>query len=229
MDRRGRLLAVLLGTALAALLVASSAAASSAQFTRAYFNSDYSRGSFAFTETFTDCSGTCTWLPIATVQPSLPSYSCRGDEWDDSDPNTKVVWTGANQTGNSTVSADLTDVPILTGQSGQRICVSAVRQMQVRDPVCVAQAPILGMDPSTCPFVSRISGLAVGSAILTLAPTAPPPPTTGGGDACSEAKAALTKAKAKLKKLKAKKASSAALKRAKRKVQVAKGVVKASC
>lgn len=229
MDRRGKLLAaLLLGTALAALLVASSAAASSAQFTRAYFNSDYSRGSFAFTETFTDCSGTCTWLPIATVQPSLPSYSCRGDEWNDSDPNTKVVWTGANQTGNSTVSADLSDVPILTGQSGQRICVSGVRQMQVRDPVCVAQAPILGMDPSTCPFVSRISGLAVGSAILTLAP-ATPPPGAGGSDACSDAKAALAKAKAKLKKLKTGKASSSALKRAKRKVQVAKGVVKASC
>lgn len=227
-ERTGTLKLRVCGAALFGLLVlAPSAWGSGATITRATYNADYSRGSFAFTANFTDCSGSCTWLPIATVQPSLPSYSCRGDEWRDQDPNTRQVWSGGNQTGNGSVTADLTDVPILTGVPGQRLCVSAVRQRSVQDPVCIAQAPILGIDPSTCPYVNQITSHALGGAILTSAPVAPVGPV--GDDACAAAREKLTRARKKLKKLKHREAKPALIAKARRKVQVARGVVKAEC
>jgi hypothetical protein len=39
------------------------------------------------------------WVPVVTVAPSLPEYNCQGDEWQDSDPNTRVVYSGGRADG----------------------------------------------------------------------------------------------------------------------------------
>jgi hypothetical protein len=105
-----------------------------------------------------------------------PGYSCRGDEVLDSDPNTVVVWSVEGRTANGTVSFDLPDSPILTGVYGQRLCLGVLDTIKIRDPVCVAQAPILGFDPSTCPLVDRYQRHKLAAkVILPERPVAPPP------------------------------------------------------
>jgi hypothetical protein len=117
---------------LAGMLVPSAASASSGQITRALANSDWTLGSFAMSVTWdgTECpeaQTSCAWRPIATVQPTLPSYTCKGNEATDTDPNTKVVWDGGTQTPNSAgASFDGVNVPILEGVVGQRLCLSVI-------------------------------------------------------------------------------------------------------
>jgi hypothetical protein len=155
----------------ASALLAQVAAASSGSITRAFSNSTWTRGSIAGSIDWTDCGGGfCSWLPIATVQPSLPEYRCLGDEALDSDPNTQVVWSGGARNFNGTASFDLVDAPILNGVHGQRLCLSAIQTTQIRDPVCVAQAPILGLDPNACPLVNRIAGRVLATTLLTVEP-----------------------------------------------------------
>jgi hypothetical protein len=118
-------LAVLALAVVVAVLVAPSAAAYSGAITRAHANDTWTRGSIAGYVDWTDCgSDPCSWLPIATVQPVLPAYGCRGDEALDSDPNTRNVWNGGGRTANGTATFDLADVPILSGVHGQRLCLS---------------------------------------------------------------------------------------------------------
>lgn len=114
------------------------------------------------------------------MQPTLPEYRCLGDEALDGDPNTQQVWSGGRRTTNGTATFDVVDVPILTGVHGQRLCLSAIETLRIRDPVCVAQAPILGMDPNNCPLIDRIVGRVIATALLTveapqLLPSSPPP------------------------------------------------------
>lgn len=178
MDRVKRLpwLAALLGLA----ILAPSAAASSGAITRAYADPAWTRGSFAGQVTWTDCAGFCKWLPVATVQPTLPVYRCLGDEVLDSDPNTYMVWSGGNHTTNEIASFDIGDVPILYGVQGQRLCVSVIETRRIQEPVCLVQAPILGLDPSTCPLVDKLVPHVVATTLLSLAPPTPLPtsPTT---------------------------------------------------
>ena len=169
------------------ILLAEPASASSGQINHAYANQDWTRGSFAMSVTWTDCgSGPCSWLPVATVQPTLPSYSCHGDEALDSDPNTRNVWSGGNQSANGTVATDISDVPILSGVQGQRLCVSVIEQRQIRDPVCVAQAPVFGMDPNDCPFINQIVYHVLATKLLTLQPGTA---AQAGGDALTKSTA----------------------------------------
>lgn len=161
-----------LSVVLAGLLVPSAASASSGQITRALANPDWTLGSFATSVTFTECPAMCGWRPLATVQPTLPSYNCTGAEAFDSDPNTVVVWSGAQQTANGTVGFDQSNVPILQNVVGQRLCVSAIRQTQVT-PLCDNQARDDGLDPQeVCPKVGDQGGVtqALSSGLLVVGP-----------------------------------------------------------
>lgn len=165
-------------TALAALALAQAAAGYSGEITRADANDTWTRGSLAGSVNWTDCSGSfCSWLPVATVQPALPTYNCRGDEGIDSDPNTVPVWSGGTRTANGLASFDVTEVPIVAGVHGQRLCLTAIEKVRMRDPVCVAQAPILGMDPNDCPLIDRIVGRVITSRFLTVPQRVEPRPS----------------------------------------------------
>lgn len=161
-----------------AVIGVSEAVGDTGLLTRAETNAEWTQGSFTGSIEWTNCAAVCSWTPVLTVQPALPSYSCRGDEALDSDPDTRMIWSGGKQTANGSVPFDLTAVPILQGVRGQRVCVSAIDVIHERDPVCVVQAPILGMDPNTCPFRDRIVGRVLTSRLLSLAapPTATPTP-----------------------------------------------------
>lgn len=161
-----------LGVALIGMLVPSAASASSGQITRATANPAWTLGSFAMSVTFTECPAMCGWRPLATVQPTLPSYNCTGAEAFDSDPNTVVVWSGAQQTANGTVGFDQSNVPILPNVVGQRLCVSAIRQTQV-DPLCDRNAREVDQDPQeVCPKIGDQNGVtqALSSAFLVVGP-----------------------------------------------------------
>jgi hypothetical protein len=166
----------------ACLVIAPAADAYSGQITRAWTNANWTRGNIAGSVTWTDCTDPCSWIPYATVQPSLPDYRCLGDELLDNDPNTSQIWSGGGHTTNGTASFDLPNTPILTGVYGQRVCLMAIETLHIRDPVCVAQAPILGLDPNDCPFIDRYVGRVIATALLTQAPVlvldppAPPQP-----------------------------------------------------
>src|SRR5262245_38622372 len=136
-NRMGSRLALGMVVGLIALAMAASAAyGSSGQITRAETISTWTLGSFAGSITWTDCPTACSWTPIATVQPALPSYYCQGDEGLDSDPNTRVIWSGGGHTGNGTASLDISNVGILSGVQGQRVCLSALATNHIQDPVC---------------------------------------------------------------------------------------------
>jgi hypothetical protein len=165
---------------IALLLPGLAGAAPTASVTRAVADSTWGKAHVTGSVSCADCAGSSTyvrWTPIVTVQPSLPAYQCRGDEWADSDPNTRVLWGGGEQTGNASVPFDLRDAPILTGVFGQRLCVLVVHISRYREPLCLAQAPILGLDPNVaCPPTDHIVDSALTSSILTV--EAPQPPQT---------------------------------------------------
>jgi hypothetical protein len=165
----------------------TAALASSGGFTRATVDPAWTEGSLAGTIAWDQCTGNntggnCDWTPIITDQPSTPDYACRGNEAIDQDPNTKVVWGGGEQTTNTTVSFDQTNVPILNGVYGQRLCLSVLWHSYYQDPVCIAEAPVLGYDPSTCPIEDHIAESAIAAVTMTVEqPTPPvtnPPPAT---------------------------------------------------
>jgi hypothetical protein len=100
------------------------------------------------------------------------------------DPAFKLLWSGGGQTTNTTVPFTESDVPTLDGIVGQRLCLSVIWTDYFQDPVCLAQAPILGIDPSTCPVNGHPTGTPIASGLLTAqappattAPTSAPPTT----------------------------------------------------
>lgn len=161
-----------------AMLGAGQASASSGEFTRTWADESWSKGSIAGSANWTDCQAgfSCSWLATVTAQPSLPVYRCLGDEAIDSDPNTEVVWT-SNQTSNTSVTFDLQQASILRGVQGQRVCLSVIYGFWQRDPICVAQAPILGQDPLVvCPFEEFLAAKVLASKFLEVEPPLPAPP-----------------------------------------------------
>ena len=173
------MLALALTTLLAA--VAPAATATTGTITRAYATPDWTKGDLAGAATWTDCNTPgCSWTPYATVQPATPDYRCLGDEFFDSDPNTREVWGGGQRTTNGSASFDLPSVSILTGVYGQRLCLMAIEKVRIQDPVCLVQYPVLGLDPSTCPMVDRLVDRVLATALLSvLAPAvvSPAPPS----------------------------------------------------
>lgn len=175
---RGKLWVVLVAAALA---LPSQASASSAAISRAYSNPEWTRGSLAASVEWTGCQTgfACSWLAVATIQPSLPSYNCTGEEWLEagSDPNIQSIWSDGGHGANGATSFDLTGVPILPAVHGQRLCVSVVFDYWRRNPVCVIQAPILGLDPEVdCPFEKVIQWEDLASKLLEVEPPPPPAP-----------------------------------------------------
>ena len=114
---------------------------------------------------------------MVTVAPSLPAYSCQGDEFFDSDPNTRVVYSGGARPGPGTAAFNLPDAFILSGVYGQRACLSAIVTVSAQQAVCIVQAPILGQDPHACPFVNILSTRSVAGKTITPAPAPAPTPT----------------------------------------------------
>jgi hypothetical protein len=156
---------------------ASPAVASTGDISRAVATADWTRASIAGSVTWDGCSAGsyCAWIPVATVVPALPSYTCSGEEALDSDPDTRGVWSGGNFSANGTVSFDIPDAVILPGVHGQRLCLSVIQTVKRQEPLCLAQAPILGYDPATCPLVNHIGTMRVTSRLLTAEVPSPPP------------------------------------------------------
>ena len=175
-----RHLVALVCAAAAAFAGASAALASSGQITQATATPDWTSGSVAGSVTWDGCSGNnaggnCSWVPLAAAQPSTPSYACYGTDRFSSDPNIRQVWNGGGQTNNGTVSFNVPNASILYGVYGQRLCVYVLWTNHIQDPVCIAQAPILGIDPSTCPIVDRPTSTELVGAFFTVQQ---PSPTT---------------------------------------------------
>lgn len=167
--------ALLIATTFCATLIAAAAVqASTASFSRTEIDGAFTVGNIAGSVTWTDCDTPgCQWIPFVSLQPELPSYACRGDEAIDSDPNTTVIYNGGGQAANGAVTFDLANVQT---SGRRRVCASVYETRKEQDPLCVAQAPILGMDPATCPLVNRYYPHALATA--TLQPSAPPATAT---------------------------------------------------
>lgn len=179
---RGRKVIVAgLVAALGCLAVPSLAAAGTpvGTITRAVADPGWERGKLAGSVRCVGCPGpssTPDWTPMVFVQPSLPSYACDGDQWLDSDPNTKQVWSPGRQTSTAPVTFDLHDVPLLRGVHGQRVCVLVLHDHRYQEPVCLRQAEILGLPPSSCPYVDHWVAETAASATFTVEQPAPQPP-----------------------------------------------------
>lgn len=163
--------------------VAQAGAYSSGSLTNAYSNSDWTKASFNLSVTGTPClSGFCEWRPIVMAQPNLPSYSCKQQEWADSDPNTQQVWLGPAFTTNTTYSTTVADAPILNRVVGQRLCLEVFGQNEHTSPVCESQRKVFEEffhEPQPpCPPEKFIFSETAGGATLTLAPVVPPSATT---------------------------------------------------
>lgn len=164
--------------------------ASSGSFTKATYDATYSQGAFAGSVDWTGCPQNCAWNPVITVQPSLPSYRCEGDEAFDSDPDTDVVWVaGGQRSTNGSLPFDITDQPILTGVQGQRACLSVLSNSRYQEPLCLAQAPILGLPPSSCPVEDHYIGQNLSSAMLSV--ETPSDPSGGLSPAAAKSAAQL--------------------------------------
>jgi hypothetical protein len=158
--------------------VAQAAAYSSGSLTNAYANADWTKASFNVSVTGTPClSGFCEWRPIVMAQPNLPSYSCKQQEWGDSDPNTQQVWLGPAFTTNTSYSTAVTDAAILNRVVGQRLCLEVFGQNEHVSPVCESQKKVFEEffhEPAApCPPEKFIFSETVGGATLTLAPVTP--------------------------------------------------------
>jgi hypothetical protein len=175
-----RLAGLGVGLTLAFLLLSGSASASSGQITRANANLNWTLGSFAMSLSWTECGASdCYWRPVATVQPTLPSYACTGDEALDSDPNTELVWNGGAETTNTTASFDESDVDILQGVQGQRLCLSVITG--ARSQQCIQMMIEKGEDPNLCPLIDRTTHRVFASTFLTVDPSLPLQKPGAGG------------------------------------------------
>ena len=119
------------------------------------------------TRTIAVITGSVTSPPGSTVvideRPSLPSYTCKVDDWKSSDPNIKRVISGITD---GFFSFDRSIALLAPGMVDLRLCITVVQQFDEQDPVCVAQAP----DPATCPLISRIVSEVVATTLFTVQP-----------------------------------------------------------
>ena len=119
------------------------------------------------TRTIAVITGSVTSPPGSTVvideRPSLPSYTCKVDDWKSSDPNIKRVISGITD---GFFSFNRSIALLAPGMVDLRLCITVVQQFDEQDPVCVAQAP----DPATCPLISRIVSEVVATTLFTVQP-----------------------------------------------------------
>ena len=155
------------------------------------------------TVTMDGCGPPCDWAALAGTAPAA-NY-CPQD-W--SVPGTtqfQAFWAAANSTLNETVQSGPRDFS-LNGAAGQRLCVYVEQ---------------------TFSNGARHSYLLYSPLIPQAAAPIPPPVTPD--TACADARAELAAAKAKVKRLKQRDAKRQKIKRAKRKVDRARGAVDAVC
>lgn len=168
--------------AVALLLPVTANAAPAGQITRATAEPQWTTGHITGSVQCDGCFGGpvqyARWLALVNVQPALPSYSCRGDDWEYSDPNIRIVWSSGTRTTNDAVAIDVPNALLLAGVAGQRACLLVIETIRRRNPVCVAQAPVLGLDPNVvCPLEDFITGRAVANRLFSVEqPPAPTPP-----------------------------------------------------
>lgn len=169
-----------IGIIAATLGMASSASASSGRITSAYANAEWTKGDLAGEANWTDCgSDPCEWEIFATVQPSLPEYSCRPEEWLEYDRNVMQVWSGHWQATNGTASFDLPEASILPGVYGQRLCLMGIEIIKKRNEWCEKTEELWGNNPENCPIESNVFGRVLAWQLLTVAPPPTPiPPST---------------------------------------------------
>ena len=178
MRRLGVLLGTVVVAATCALAPSAASAYSSGTFTKAVATEDWSHGSFSAQVNAAPCgAGFCSYFAVVMAQPSLPEYSCRAEEFFDSDRNTQEIWSGPKQGANGTFEAAATNVSILHGVYGQRYCLELVGEREEPNVVCEAQGKVLeelGLGPVSCPPKKVIFGEVVASAVATV--EVPPPP-----------------------------------------------------
>jgi hypothetical protein len=137
-----------------------------AAITSAITNPEWTVGSFAGSVTFdaSDCppGPLCTWRADLTLQPHVPEYPCRAENYlYGGDPNVVVMWSVENQTPSPTpVVFDERDRPLLSGVIRQRLCLYVAYN-----------TPVYGED------VTR----TIGAARDFIVPASPPAPGGGGG------------------------------------------------
>jgi hypothetical protein len=119
--------------ALAVLVFASSASGivvyngNSVSFTKAIATPDWSKTSFSGTVNYTSCNTGCkSWLVLIFAEPSV--YKCEAEDWLVSgDPNIRQVWNSLSQTGNKGLPFEQTEVSLIPGVLGQRLCVIGIQ------------------------------------------------------------------------------------------------------
>ncbi len=137
---------------------------STGSFSHATATSDWSRGSFAGTVNWTDCNAGCnSYLILVYAEPAV--YTCHAEDWlEESDPNIRQVWNSGGQTTNKTISFEQTNVSLIPGVYGQRVCM-------------------IGIQSTATEFGTIVHEQLVASRLFELEtpvpPPAPPPATAG--------------------------------------------------
>ncbi len=192
-----------------ALCLPASAFATDATVTGGTADATWTHGSVADVSlTMTDCGSdgqlTCSWHAVAGKVPAAEGCP---DDWffPPSPTQFSAFWASTGRSANTTVHSGAKSFS-LNGAAGQRVCVYLDR---------------------TFTGTGFQTSFLITSELLTVAQE--PPPAGSGEDECQAARDQLTAAKKKLKRLKRRDAKRSKIRKAKRKVQRARGAVDASC
>jgi hypothetical protein len=166
---RKPLLMVMLGAAL--IWAAPAHAYSTGQVTRAVASPDWSRGSFAGSVNWVDCNTGCDSYNILVYnEPSV--YVCEATDWQhESNPNIRQVWRSGSQTSNGTIPFEASNVALLRGVFGQRLCVIGVQLMETEFGTFVGQQLI-----TSAPFTVEVPPPPPPPPVVPPAPEAKPAP-----------------------------------------------------
>ena len=185
----GKLAGFAAAAVLAVLVFASSASAivvynsNTVAFTKAIATPDWSKTSFSGTVNYTSCNTGCkSWLVLIFAEPTV--YKCEAEDWLVSgDPNIRQVWNSLKQTGNKALPFEQTEVPLIPGVFGQRLCVIGIQ---------TTYSSLWEQD--------LIEETLIGQTLLT--PFTPPPPSPPAEETTKPAVSkACLKARAKVKSL----------------------------
>jgi hypothetical protein len=174
-----------------ALFAPSTASASSGQISNAFATPDWSHARFSISVEGTPCgSGTCSWYAVVLAQPSLPAYACEREEFFDGDPNTQVIWTGPSEQQNASFTASVSNVGILHGVYGQRLCLEIVGSREAVSIICEIGHEVLE-NPEPCPlekfiFAEYLWGTMLTPESLPLPSASTPSPAPGSAPAPAE-------------------------------------------
>jgi hypothetical protein len=98
------------------------------QFTRAEATADWSHGSFAGSVIWSDCTEFCVSYNVYVFdEPSV--NSCDQNDWEraGSDPNVRQLWESGPRNVNETIPFEGSNVELIPGVYGQRLCLIGVQ------------------------------------------------------------------------------------------------------